>query len=343
MKKLISLLTAALMLLLTAANAMPVTLLKGSEGFEAVNMETGETAALDTVSFQLLGRSGDGGYILFYDGAFYTAPLTGLVTGGMGLPSADDLETLSRGSRGDAVAVMQAALKALGYLSGSADGDFGKKSEQAVSDFQKDMDITVTGEADALTQMLLISMTAEPWVQEEPADPSKPFEAIRDRVTIDMAPIYESGLTLDYDDMEGEGLISDGSVITSSGTSGADIDRYSLEVRIGLCVRDEGAEVRVQPGLVITCTSMRRLMLQDVVLKAGDKRVTVNVTESATALSGAETKETDVVLLDAEAAEVLKNAAEAGELRLRLHGKYQSYDVESADPAYAALVGQLAG
>lgn len=43
---------------------------------------------------------------------------------------------LTKGSKGDKVCQAQEALKTLGYLSGSVDGDFGQKTAQAVADFQ---------------------------------------------------------------------------------------------------------------------------------------------------------------------------------------------------------------
>lgn len=46
------------------------------------------------------------------------------------------VQTLKKGSTGQAVKDLQQRLIDLGYLSGSADGDFGNKTAQAVKDFQ---------------------------------------------------------------------------------------------------------------------------------------------------------------------------------------------------------------
>ena len=44
---------------------------------------------------------------------------------------------LARGSKGDKVLALQQALIIEGYLNGKADGDFGKKTEDAVKAFQR--------------------------------------------------------------------------------------------------------------------------------------------------------------------------------------------------------------
>jgi peptidoglycan hydrolase-like protein with peptidoglycan-binding domain len=68
--------------------------------------------------------------------------------------------TLSQGSRGTAVADLQYALIALGYLSGAADGVYGAKTKAAVQAFQRDCLTTADGVADAYTQILLYGLRA---------------------------------------------------------------------------------------------------------------------------------------------------------------------------------------
>ncbi|MBR7187495.1 MAG: peptidoglycan-binding protein, partial [Clostridia bacterium] len=62
---------------------------------------------------------------------------------------------LEKGSKGDEVKALQEALINQRYLSGFADGDFGKKTESAVIAFQADNGIQATGIADNKTQELL--------------------------------------------------------------------------------------------------------------------------------------------------------------------------------------------
>ena len=56
---------------------------------------------------------------------------------------------------------LQRRLKALGYLSGSADGNFGTKTYRAVRSFQSRNGLSVTGVADPYTQEVLYSSSAK--------------------------------------------------------------------------------------------------------------------------------------------------------------------------------------
>lgn len=58
-----------------------------------------------------------------------------------------DFTNLTRGARGDAVERLQLKLRALGYLSGSADGVYGAATHDAVKLLQSDMGYTATGNA----------------------------------------------------------------------------------------------------------------------------------------------------------------------------------------------------
>ena len=77
--------------------------------------------------------------------------------------SPESYDTLSRSNRYKAVVVpLQRRLKALGYLSGSADGYFGSNTYRAVRNFQSRNGLSVTGVADSGTQQLLYSSSARP-------------------------------------------------------------------------------------------------------------------------------------------------------------------------------------
>ena len=68
---------------------------------------------------------------------------------------------IARGAKGEEVKVLQQRLKDLGYLDGVVDGDYGGGTERAVSAFQNQNDLPVTGVADVETQELLYSDLAE--------------------------------------------------------------------------------------------------------------------------------------------------------------------------------------
>ena len=75
-------------------------------------------------------------------------------------PATDDYATLKQGSNGEAVKQLQQRLIELGYLSGSADGDYGSATTDAVKTFQKQAGLTADGIAGANTQKALYASDA---------------------------------------------------------------------------------------------------------------------------------------------------------------------------------------
>ncbi|MGN1369989.1 MAG: peptidoglycan-binding protein [Aristaeellaceae bacterium] len=75
-------------------------------------------------------------------------------------PTNTPTTTLKLGDSGDAVRRMQQRLKELGYLTGSADGDFGAATEKAVRAFQARNGLTVDGKAGTTTLNKLYSSSA---------------------------------------------------------------------------------------------------------------------------------------------------------------------------------------
>ncbi len=69
--------------------------------------------------------------------------------------------TLKKGSTGSEVEKLQERLKELGYLKGSADGDFGDATENAVKNFQLQNGLTVDGVAGSSTLDKVYSATAK--------------------------------------------------------------------------------------------------------------------------------------------------------------------------------------
>lgn len=74
---------------------------------------------------------------------------------------------LMRGSKGDDVLALQQRLNALGYSVGTADGDFGGKTENALLKFQADNGLEQTGIYDAATHELLYSPENNAIVREQ--------------------------------------------------------------------------------------------------------------------------------------------------------------------------------
>jgi uncharacterized protein (TIGR02594 family) len=71
-------------------------------------------------------------------------------------------QLLRKGDRGPAVAELQNALKKAGFDPGSADGDFGDRTEQALKAFQAfQLGLTTTGEYDSATREMLATAVEE--------------------------------------------------------------------------------------------------------------------------------------------------------------------------------------
>ena len=78
--------------------------------------------------------------------------------------------SFARGDIGDDVKALQERLKALGYLEGEADGNFGSKTEQAIRRFQQAKSIKVTGKADEETVKQIMGNEPAAAQPEQPAE-----------------------------------------------------------------------------------------------------------------------------------------------------------------------------
>lgn len=96
--------------------------------------------------------------------------------------------TLKRGSRGEAVSELQAALNKLGYDCGNVDGIFGAKTENAVRKFQAAKGLVVDGKAGVKTFAALeeaLSVLPSGGTDSLPDDPAVPVS--EETVTITLA------------------------------------------------------------------------------------------------------------------------------------------------------------
>lgn len=95
------------------------------------------------------------------------------------VPSATPQGSLKLGSKGSDVKQLQQKLKALGFLKGSADGDFGEATEKAVKAFQKQYGLTVDGKvgAETLAKLATARATARPAVTPTPKPTATPSYA----------------------------------------------------------------------------------------------------------------------------------------------------------------------
>ena len=101
--------------------------------------------------------------ILFSDRALVkgTTPTPAPATEAPVPTPAESWPKLRRGDSGEAVAQLQEALIKLGYLAGTADGNYGSKTMEAVKAFQRNNGLTADGVAGEETQKVLYSGNAK--------------------------------------------------------------------------------------------------------------------------------------------------------------------------------------
>ena len=104
-------------------------------------------------------------------------------------------KSLQRGFTGsDAVRAVQRRLKELGYYKGSADGDFGPATEQAVKDFQKANGLTPDGKVGEKTLAKMNANTAVSYKEAHATATPKPTA----RITSTPRPTATANLEKDY-------------------------------------------------------------------------------------------------------------------------------------------------
>ena len=113
-----------------------------------------------------------------------------------GYPVPDADTTLQKGDRSDAVSWVQDALNRAAGTSLTVDGDFGKKTENALRDFQKQQGLPVTGKADPRTVQALQNVLAQnsETQDSETDDGQKPDDGKESALVLD--PKVHSGVLL---------------------------------------------------------------------------------------------------------------------------------------------------
>lgn len=354
-----AILCALALMMGTCGHAVTINMDEGPVTVEAVEIEdakalidadelpAGEAESLNLKSFQLIGTADDG-LLIFADGRFFTVAEDALpeVTAQLGearmesLPDITDMDAIGRNAKGDEVKELQQALVDLGYLSGSADGQFGGKSQSAVSAFQQAMGLEETGTADALTQLLILSAKEAPVSIVSDFDPAMRYPELVGHTSANLSAVAEYGLVLEYDDIEGIGKLGNDATAEVDATDGADIDSRLFDLEFKLSISQDRGVAVIEPVVELRCECVRRPVMQSLVLKSGDERCTVEITDLRTELSGPKSIEIGTAKLDADALRVLANAADADELKFRIKCKYSEYDGEVEDTEAVAIIGQ---
>ena len=343
MKKFALLVIAVMVFSVMGASAQIVRHADGQFEITATRLGESEPLTQSVNALQLLGKNADGTYLVLVNGQFMNAEESGLdgITAFIkdgDLPSADDFEPLSEGAKGDGVAALQKGLQSLGYLGGEADGDFDSNTTIALEAFQIDHGMEPTGEADANQQMLIQSLTAEAFVYDSSMAPGERFEVVENNTEANLDALYASNFEMEFDYFEGTGFISDNSEYTFDASGNSDIEQAQFTMWYGLdVVEEEEGEYLITPVLKLKCLCARRPVMQNVIIVAGNKRVSLPVSNLENKLSGAKSVETCTVELDENALEVLSHVGGDNDFRMRVEAKYQRFDLTFAADEFENL------
>ncbi len=326
------------------ASAQVIRYADGEFSITATGLGESSPTTLTVNSLQLLGKNADGTYLIYVNEKFMSADSEGLdgiaaFINESELASVADLEPLANGSKGDAVAALQTALKKLDYLNGSADGNFGNMTMLALQAFQTDHGLEPTGEADACQQLLIRSMGSDVFMFDSSMDPNERFSVLEGRTDVNLEALYKSSLTMDYDSMEGTGFISDDNKLTFDASGDTDIDQAKFTLRYGFDVTEQNSgEFTVVPVFKFRCLCARRPVMQNVILKVGDKRCKLSMSNVENSLSGAKSVENGILELDKEALEVLSKIIGGNDLQIRVEAKYKTFDMNFTAAEASGLV-----
>ena len=169
--------------------------------------------------------------------------------------------------------------------------------------------------------------------------------AIAQKTGLDPQTISDNTLILDYDDIAGTGFLSDGTVISYANQAMGDIDQYALTFQFGLRIQDQAdGTASVDPVVKVSCLCVRRPVIGELILKSGSFRGSADIEELETALDGVNTVEKGFAVLTDDMIEALADAAVNGELKLRIGGRYNTFDVQVAPEFLPSLarVGEVA-
>ena len=193
-------------------------------------------------------------------------------------------------------------------------------------------------------QQLIASVNGEALVVRILQDPEELYAAIFDHCETDLTPLYDHVMAFEFDDITGKGFISNGVEVLTESDEGPDIEKYSMVVRFGFAVTDSKGVAKLTPVIRLATTSVRVPLVKDILLKAGEDRQTIKVKTTESSVEGSKSVESCTFNIGAAHAGLLANVAEAGELKMRVEGKYRSIDIEVPEDQLEAIaeIGAIA-
>ena len=250
------------------------------------------------------------------------------------LPTVTGWTDLGQGAGGDLVIAAQKELIDLGFLEGTADGIYGSGTAGAVSAFQQENGLPATGVLDAVTYLYLDEQAKD----REPLEtPYPPVYTVEDKFNDIMDDVEDASVleayvkpewNYSFDAFEGEGLITDGTVLGTYEDSSRPVDTISLTVSPVMKVKrlDTGM-ISVYPILQVKSIGAYRPYVSSIILKAGNAVCELGDAELSGALSGTQVEETAEIPVSPESLEKLAGSEDAP-LEIRVKGNSRTYDLD---------------
>ena len=250
------------------------------------------------------------------------------------LPTVTGWTDLGQGAGGDLVIAAQKELIDLGFLEGTADGIYGSGTAGAVSAFQQENGLPATGVLDAITYLYLDEQAKD----REPLEtPYPPVYTVEDKFNDIMDDVEDTSVleayvkpewNYSFDAFEGEGLITDGTVLGTYEDSSRPVDTISLTVSPVMKVKrlDTGM-ISVYPILQVKSIGAYRPYVSSIILKAGNAVCELGEAELSGALTGTQVEETAEIPVSPESLEKLTGSEDAP-LEIRVKGNSRTYDLE---------------
>ena len=251
------------------------------------------------------------------------------------LPTVTGWTDLGQGAGGDLVIAAQKELIDLGFLEGTADGVYGSGTAGAVSAFQQENGLPATGVLDAVTYLYLDEQAKDREPLETPYPPVYTVEDKFDDIVDDVedASVLEAYVkpewNYSFDAFEGEGLITEGTVLGTYEDSSRPVDTISLTVSPVMKVKrlDTGM-ISVYPILQVKSIGAYRPYVSSIILKAGNAVCELGDAELSGALTGTQVEETAEIPVSPESLEKLTGSEDAP-LEIRVKGNSRTYDLEA--------------
>ena len=252
------------------------------------------------------------------------------------LPTLGGWADLERGDAGDLIYHAQECLMGMGLLAGPPDGKLGPNTSGALSAFQESYGLPVTGKLDLFSYLYLGELAGGAAVLELQYPPvvsaEDKFEDIIDELQDPKdAALLEALIgpqwKFAYDVYEGEGLITEGTVIGDYVNNSRPIDMLTISASAGMRVkRNDMGRIELYPVIVTESSGNFRPYVQKIFLRAGNSVCEMTDTKSDGSVSGTQVTETAYTPIPETAPDVLEGNEDQA-LEIRVQGTGQDYDL----------------